>query len=297
MNDGTELEPVRHDQGDIPWGRIIATVPVQDIGFENSDLKLVQVTLANGLRYVEFVNSETNDPWFKPSLSDNDSFRLYKGNLTDQYKLIGFLRADTTGDNPGMYQSGVKKEINASSGAHSLKYEIDPQLEYFQGTYTHNNGRLLTSIRMRQPRATVPTGLQAEQGIDQVSRKVNFEISMSNVEQDQVNFAFDQNGALQSISIAGRKLLDESLASPEQLAIEEGTQRGIITLEAEQLQSDLSRSVVRQFLGIEFSDSLVLDTRHSLLNIIRNIDDENPNSPTDQLLFVGATKPVAGRLT
>jgi hypothetical protein len=289
MMDTKELEPINNEQGDIPWGIIVSQEQVPSLVIEDAGLQFLQIKLLNGLRYVQLTDTETREISFDQDLPDIIKDKCNNCQLRAGYQLFGYWSSAPTEDSKGQCLSFVKRDISDGNGSHALKYTIDPHQRFFKGTYTHFDGTLQTSISMEQTGTTDIS--ETQPSVNQpLNNRVNFQMGIINTNQDQVNFIFDQSGTLESITLAGKVLLGNDSARAELLAIEPETQRGIVTLEGDQLQNPLTKRIVREFLGVDYSSQLVLDTKSTMTSLIDNIDSESPQEPKDRLLFIGAIR-------
>lgn len=130
---------------------------------------------------------------------------------------------------------------------------------------------------------------------DEVTRrfgqKISYDVCVADVTtNNQINFIFGDKGNLEEIQLAGKSLLGMEEAEKEFLAPTAESQRGVVVLRGEELKVQKARLVVRRLPGVDYGDSLTLDTKGTLDSFIRNVDSGAHKNPREVLSFVGATR-------
>ena len=97
-------------------------------------------------------------------------------------------------------------------------------------------------------------------------------------------------GNLEEIQLAGKNFLGMEGAEKEFLALTAESQRGVVVLRGEELKAQKARLVVRRLLGVDYGDSLMLDTKGTLDSFIQNVDGDVHKNPREVLSFVGAAR-------
>lgn len=267
-------------------------------------MQLERVELSNGLRYAVIKDAKTGEESFdyleyhgliscacgviheSPSVA---SAHIIGGTeLGSGYTLEMMVAGKETSRETPMSESSVQKEFEAvdpSTGEqsrHSFHYRIDPHRRHFVGRYDYEEGREGTSIWMET---------KYDKATKRFGQNVSYDVCVADVTTDnQINFIFGDKGNLEELQLGGKSLLGMEGSEKEFLALRAESQRGVVVLRGEELKTQKARLVVRRLLGVDYGDSLMLDTKGTLDNFIQNIDQSTHKNPREALSFVDATR-------
>ena len=268
------------------------------------EMQLERVELSNGLRYAVIRDAKTGDESFDDheyhgliscgcgaihDLPAVTSAHIIRGTeLGNGHTLEMMIAGKTTSRETPMSESFVKKEfetVDPSTGEqskHSFHYQIDPHGKHFGGRYDYWGGREGTSIWMKT---------KYDEATKRFGQKISYDVCVADVTtNNQINFVFGEQGNLEEIQLAGKNFLGMEGAEKEFLALTAKSQRGVVVLRGEELKAQKARFVVRRLLGVDYGDSLMLDTKGTLNSFIQNIDQDDHKNPREVLSFVGATR-------
>lgn len=267
-------------------------------------MNLERVGLANGLRYAVIRDAETGEEAFDdhqycgliscdcgaihdlPAVTSAGIIR--DTDLGGGYKLKMMVAGKGTGRERPMSESFVEKKFTTAdettglTAEHSFHYQVDPQSRHFGGRYNYRSGRESSSIWLKT---------EFDKAREAFKQRLSYDVCIADIAtNNQINFLFGSGGQLEEIQLAGRNFLGMEGAEPELLAFTADTQRGVVGMTGEELKSPRAKTIVRRLLGVEYGDSLTLDTKGTLSKFIQNADSAPHKNPREVMAFVGATR-------
>ena len=211
---------------------------------------------------------------------------IIKGtNLGNGYKVNMMVAGYGTGldDKEPMSSTYAEKELKAPDNAsHNFWYNIDPHRQRFTGEYKYKLAPESSITRM-----------------DWLQKKPDFQHKLkysvliadhsNNWDQSQVNFVFDNTGRLTQVQLLRDAFgLENTKREISTLREFPSDRDGWLVLEDQNLNLPEVRELVKKLLGVEYGNTLVIDTKDSLNKLLRNIDSQVPQNPRKILSFVDA---------